>query len=381
MNKTLLWGFLFMLFFYSILPAQTNEITKTDLFALGAKIRSSNITIYGVSLKTKVSDLLTSFHKSNADLEQTDNGVFLLELATGIVINTKDRVNIDKIIIRSDASDVFEGETSKFFKIRSYEDFANFLNMRLGKPTYVSHDKSENLEKCNYYYSNGFRFGWMNGFSINIVSIEILPEEKIGQIASEEGAKTLEDIQKIESTPIPLSKTGFRQTLWGMSKEQVRLKETAELIKEQKGDGATSGLDILMFKSNINGLNCIIGYYFANNRLTRARYLITEEHTNNNSYIDDFNQMKSGLSSKYGKPERDQLLWTNNLYKDNPDEYGMAVSAGHLKYVAEWYPEESAIQLLLTGDNFKITLWVEYAGIAFKVYEKSVMEKAKKDIW
>lgn len=59
----------------------------------------------------------------------------------------------------------------------------------------------------------------------------------------------------------------------------------------------------------------------------------------------------------------------------------MAISAGHLRYITEWHLSLTEIQLVLTGDNYKITLWIEYIGKAFKDLEKKTIEKAKKTIW
>lgn len=177
------------------------------------------------------------------------------------------------------------------------------------------------------------------------------------------------------------SKKNFRMTHWGMSKEQVKKVESSEFIKEQKGLRVVKGLILLIYKDNIAGLDCFIAYYFAENKLTRGRYLFKKKHSNKNLYISDFNNVKKQLTNKYGKPKYDNLIWINDLYKDDPSRYGMAVSKGDLKYVAKWDLQETEIISSLSGDNYKITFQTEYLGKALKEFEKKVLEKAKKDIW
>jgi len=177
------------------------------------------------------------------------------------------------------------------------------------------------------------------------------------------------------------SKRHFRKTYWGMSKEQIKKVESSEFIKEEKGGGAFKGLNMLIYKDNIVSLDCFIVYYLAENQLTRGRYLFIEEHSNENLYISDFKDIKNQLTQKYGKPKRDDVIWLNDLYKDDPSDYGMAISVGHLRYLAEWDLPETEIQLVLQGDNYKISCWADYIGKAFKRLEKNAIEKAKKEIW
>jgi len=227
------------------------------------------------------------------------------------------------------------------------------------------------------YYLNGFIFKrFMSSPQIMIGTKEWVLSDVVRS-----GAKKVGEADKDIPKPKMSSLAGFRKALWGMSKKQAKKIEVSEFVKEYKMSGELKGLDALLYKADVAGLDCAIIYYFAENLLTRARYLITEEHASTNLYIDDFKNIKSQLTQKYGAPARDDAIWSNDLYKGDPSEYGMAASVGHLIYVAEWYPQETTIQLLLRGDNYKITLWVEYTGDDFREFEKKVREKAKKDIW
>jgi hypothetical protein len=184
--------------------------------------------------------------------------------------------------------------------------------------------------------------------------------------------------QKIQKLEV---KKYFRETTWAMSKDEVKKAESSEFIKEEKGSGAVIGLELLVYKDNIIGLDCFIAYFFAENKLVKGRYFIVEKHTNKSLYISDFVTIKNQLINKYGKPKKDDVSWLNDLYKDDPSDYGMAVSVGHLNYLTEWHLPITEIQLVLTGDNYKINLWVDYIAKAYKDLMNETIEKAKKGIW
>jgi hypothetical protein len=371
--------------------AALHEITKTDFISSAKQLKSSNISVIGIDLRTIISELLSNFHKSTDDFYQNIDEPYRIELEEAIRIYTKDKTVIKYIeIIDShidgdggyEAHKMFAGETLKFFELRSYDEFTSFLLKNVGKPKYIYHNKNELIEEAEFYYSNGFVFEWFNGLHANSVSIKIVLEDELEKVAIEHKAKTFEENKKIESEPIPTSKHGLRHTLWGMSKEEVRKNENMEFVSEHKGDGGSVGLEIIMYKSKINSLNFMVGYFFANNRLTRARYIMSNEHTNYNSYIADYYDMKNAISTQYGpSPTLDDPIWADDLYKDNPDAYGMAVSTGHLRYASLWETQETSIQLLLKGDNYKIDLLIDYIGKAFIIYEKSITDKAKKGLW
>lgn len=158
----------------------------------------------------------------------------------------------------------------------------------------------------------------------------------------------------------------FRRVYWGMSKEQVKSTETEEIAFEQQ--------NILSYKSTIISLDCLIGYIFTDNKLTRTKYLITEEHTNENSFISDFNTLKSALIEKYGEPATDEHYWLNDLYKDDYSDWGFAVSLGHHSYFATWETSNTRIYLGLMGDNYSIELGIEYVSIEFEDLEKKTIK-------
>jgi hypothetical protein len=130
----------------------------------------------------------------------------------------------------------------------------------------------------------------------------------------------------------------FRETTWGMSKEQVKATEDRKADYEEN--------DVLCYKVNIFGGNYYCFYSFLEDTLYNGGYIFTEEHTNKNLYIYDYEELKVIITKEYGKPTMDEINWKNDLYKDDKSEWGMAISIGDLEYWALWETLNTKIGLI-----------------------------------
>lgn len=177
------------------------------------------------------------------------------------------------------------------------------------------------------------------------------------------------------------TKAHFRETSWGMFQEEVQKIEKSEFVKKEHSK--VSGLDILIYKGQAGQFEILIGYYFAENQLVEGRYVFTGIHSNKNIYIDDFQTVKNELTQKYSMPQKDETYWRNDLFKDDPSDWGMAISVDHLLYEAIWKLPDTEIRLQLSGDNYKIPHRLNYSSEIEKHKEliKKAKEKAKKTIW
>jgi len=158
-------------------------------------------------------------------------------------------------------------------------------------------------------------------------------------------------------------KFDFRKALWGMTKETVRNCEKKDPVRDDKST--------LIYRDTIMGLDMAVFYYFVNNKLVRSGYGVMEKHSNDNLYINDYKEIKNALIEKYGEPsekwvnekEYKEIVWLDDLYKDDPSRWGFAISIGDLAYQLIWITEETEVYLSLKGDNYKIQLLVSYKKI------------------
>jgi len=363
----------------NILGAQEKyELTEVDIFSLERPFLGIEVSVLGISLGDSMDAVLKKLNKKKKDLEKYKMGYYIdFEDSMRIHFSLDTKLVIEVTVKAGFASNL-KGKTVEYFDLSSLERMKSFVEESFGKPDYVYHKAVAGLVIHDTFYLDGFSF-W---FAPGEMKLAISDKDRLLSMVEIFGAKRVEKAEgTIEVSRPKISTTGFRKVLWGMSAEQAKEIETAEFVKKEKGGGDFKGLDILIYTTNISGLDCTVVYYFADNMLTRARYLITEEHTNKNLYIEDFLKIKNQLVEKYGSPDKDDTIWSDDLYKDDPSEHGMALSVGHLMYVAEWYLPETIIQLLLKGDNYSVTLWVEYVGADFREFEKMVRKKAQEDIW
>jgi len=168
----------------------------------------------------------------------------------------------------------------------------------------------------------------------------------------------------------------FRDTTWGMTKEQVKKAETASLYQDDPGKGRMS---MLMYNPvKIMGSNYAISYLFCDKKLVVARYINMESYYNKNNYVNDYLSVNTTLKEKYGEPSKEIMKWYNNLYKGDVQYYGMAISLGHLRMNNWWYTDTSRIINNIMGKKFKVTHGVEYSSIKYyDLWQECLKERRK----
>lgn len=146
----------------------------------------------------------------------------------------------------------------------------------------------------------------------------------------------------------------FRNVAWGMSRDQVKTLETLPLDEERR-----EGLSYYDFK--IDNKECALIYLFTNaDELKSATYFFLSKHTTLNDYLDDHEDLRKLLIEKYGQPIEDGPHWTNKQYFEEPEQYGLAVSKGHVEFLSVWETDRTTIKLIIDGENYKIRLSIFY---------------------
>ncbi len=144
----------------------------------------------------------------------------------------------------------------------------------------------------------------------------------------------------------------FRKTHWGMNRKLVKTIETVEYLTEHD--------NLLFYKGKVHGLVCMISYTFIKNQLVSGTYTFDAEHSHRNQYIKDFEDVKKILTDRYGNPIDDLKDWHNYQYKDDRNEWGLAVGVGHLSYSSLWKTADSEILLRLDGEDYEISHVLKY---------------------
>lgn len=241
-------------------------------------------------------------------------------------------------------------EDEKIWKNDLYkDDYSQWgFAVSLGHLTYYS---SWETEKTSVFYI-------LNGENYDLKTVIEYSSKELSSVEDEiRNNKALSNF----------STSGFRTSDWGTSISGVKTNEKLEVVDESK--------TFLAYETTISGIEMIVGYLFTENKLTTGRYLATEEHSNKNDYINDYNTLKDLLVKKYGKPKKDKKIWKNDLYQDDYSQWGFAVSLGHLLYYSTWETEKSEITVMLSGENYKTQLMIEYESVELKEFKEKANEK------
>lgn len=165
--------------------------------------------------------------------------------------------------------------------------------------------------------------------------------------------------------------TDFRATHWGMSPDEVRASEKSK-PKSDRQEGARS---FLVYSDTVHGLACDVAYLFVKTKLVRTKYVVTETHACRSDFLADYQTLLSALKEKYGEPKEEQTVWKNDIYRNNPSEWGMALAVGDLQKFARWETERTSVMAIVTADNFNITLDVEYRSVSLRTLEQEVAKE------
>lgn len=158
----------------------------------------------------------------------------------------------------------------------------------------------------------------------------------------------------------------FRETRWGMSKEEVIALE---------GPPGLDTEDTLSYETTVNGMKAGIVYTFVEGLLAQGGYVFTEVHYEKNDYIADYHKIENLLKAKYGKPTQDGHLWYKKLFKDKEEDWGLALSLGHHCYLSIWKAGNTAIIHSLQGKDREIGHLIQYQEIS--LYERKEANSKK----
>src|SRR5882672_11346230 len=100
----------------------------------------------------------------------------------------------------------------------------------------------------------------------------------------------------------------FRKVTWGMTQAQVMAAEPDKPAEVRQSNGEV----ILKYEPVNAELSGRLIYIFANDKLVRAKYISSAQHSEKNDFIADFNAVEPLLLEKYGKPNSERAVWEND---------------------------------------------------------------------
>ena len=151
--------------------------------------------------------------------------------------------------------------------------------------------------------------------------------------------------------------TSNQGTHWGMSIDQVLALEGKPAVRE-----TSEGMEIIGYQKKVIDKDCLVGYLFVDNKLFKTQYNFVERHANKSQYLEDYEKVKTLVAERYGKPEGEAVDWNNSHYKNDTNNWGTALSLGHVEYRSRWLTSESEIILSLFKVDNDVLMRIEYSG-------------------
>lgn len=148
----------------------------------------------------------------------------------------------------------------------------------------------------------------------------------------------------------------FRDVRWGMTLLEVQRTEQAEYLGYHERQ--------LIYSVEVAGMPGLLAYRFRQTRLDRAHYLLEPRTIVNDLWFEDFARLARLLEEKYGPPAAQEERWLNDRYRADPGSWALAVSVGDLRLGRRWVTDRTVVTLLLSGDEYKMSLGLEYADRA-----------------
>lgn len=145
----------------------------------------------------------------------------------------------------------------------------------------------------------------------------------------------------------------FRNVSWGMTPDQVKNAEEAELTKELP--------ERLIFATELAGLEINVSYIFKDEKLSTARYELTGKYRNSQDYNTAYNDLEKQLNKKYGEPITAQVQCKDNFYADYPHRWGTGIVVGKLRRISSWQAADSYVRHTIGAyPGGSVAHWIEY---------------------
>ena len=183
-------------------------------------------------------------------------------------------------------------------------------------------------------------------------------------VETESETETLTEVETVveteTSTESATSSFTFRGYEWGTSLDEIKQKEITSDMVENVDYGLFENR-LFILNSKVSSYDASIAFEFdSNNKLISGGYTLSEKHTDDSGYYDDFIDLTELYTKKYGKPQENDV-WKNDLYKDDKSKWGFAAACGHVSFFRYWEADDgSEIYILLRGDNFETSTVILY---------------------
>ncbi len=140
----------------------------------------------------------------------------------------------------------------------------------------------------------------------------------------------------------------FRNSLWGMTKGEVKLSEKVYPLSESETH--------ITYKDTVMCLDAVVGFHFVDDSLIEAGYAFCEDSLDCDLCLWEFERVKLALTQMYGEPAVDRQIGGQSEKGPSALE-SFPEERGHM-FIAEWLNNRSIIRLLLVREKSSLEFGV-----------------------
>ncbi|MCH8182090.1 MAG: hypothetical protein IID55_02795 [Proteobacteria bacterium] len=156
----------------------------------------------------------------------------------------------------------------------------------------------------------------------------------------------------------PVAGFDFRNASWLMEHDAVRSSEDLPILSD---DGK-----VLTRLTTIQGLEVVLGYFFGDDGLFEGgAYFFELGSGNTRQQLAAYRMVRVSLLRNFGDPLRTRLIWSDETYKGDADNWLKALRLGHVAVEAFWRVDGTIIRHKLSSagqDGFLHALNYAHAG-------------------
>jgi len=252
--------------------------------------------------------------------------------------------------------------------IEDYEAVRKALTKKYGNPSYDDEIWTDTTKKSTY--SDDKPTALELGYISYYTTFEI--KETTVQMSMDCDNAEVTTMIQFESTSVMPDDIDFSKTFhhfsWGASKETV-----IEEMGKARFTGEMTDLDAeyIGYETRFIELDSYVVYYFCDRGLCEIRYGINEEHSNNDKYIDDYEQVRDILISMYGIPLYDGENWSELTKKVTYfNRKGDAVIDGYLTYSTGYEFDDTEVFMYMRGEDNAIVTTISFNSISITANER-----------
>ena len=151
---------------------------------------------------------------------------------------------------------------------------------------------------------------------------------------------------------------GYKDAHWGMTFREVQdYLVNRDGVNNNDIEDITNGFE---YTSSLAGVNALFSYQFDNNRLFIVRLTPQVKATSKFDFLDSFENYKTILETKYGKPARSGFSKVDESYLNTIE----SIQLGFAKKYELWEFDRSYIVLALVGRDKKLGIHITYVSRA-----------------